>query len=288
MPFAEIFFAIYVVYVNYVAQRRIVPDRARYLAQAAVTQYFDYNYSGPAFELFGTGHLIALSIIGAIVAFLVWGWKDPSDDAKRRARLLIVIMFLLTEVSWHGWNLANGTWNIQYHLPLHLCSIAIWSTTYILITRSYRVYEIVYFFGIIGASQTVLTPEAGIYGLPHFRAIQTLAAHGMVVIALVYLTAIEGFRPTWTSVWKTMLVLNIYLVIVTGINYMLGSNYMYTMQKPDTASLLDLMGPWPWYLLTAEFLALLLFSLIYLPFALADKRARETGKIEPYAHHRHP
>ena len=66
--------------------------------------------------------------------------------------------------------------------------------------------------------------------------------------------------------------LNVYLVVVTAINYALGSNYMYTLQKPHTASLLDLLGPWPWYLLWAEFLALLLFTLLYLPFAAADRR----------------
>ena len=26
-------------------------------------QYFDYHYNGPAFELFGTGHLISLAIV---------------------------------------------------------------------------------------------------------------------------------------------------------------------------------------------------------------------------------
>ena len=33
-----------------------------------------------------------------------------------------------------------------------------------------------------------------------------------------------------------------------GRRLVLGSNYMYSMRKPETASALDLMGPWPWYL----------------------------------------
>jgi uncharacterized membrane protein YwaF len=65
------------------------------------------------------------------------------------------------------------------------------------------------------------------------------------------------------------------MLFVTIINYMLGSNYMYTLRKPATSSLLDYMGPWPWYLLVAEFVALFLFLLLYLPFALADRRAGE-------------
>jgi len=31
-------------------------------------QYFDYNYNGPAFELFGTGHLVSLAIVAAASA----------------------------------------------------------------------------------------------------------------------------------------------------------------------------------------------------------------------------
>jgi uncharacterized membrane protein YwaF len=54
----------------------------------------------------------------------------------------------------------------------------------------------------------------------------------------------------------------------------LGSQYMYSMRKPETASALDLMGPWPWYLLTAQFVALLLFVLLYLPFAWQDRRQK--------------
>ena len=149
---------------------------------------------------------------------------------------------------------------------------------YVLLTRSYRVFELVFFIGIVGASQTLLTPEAGIYGLPHFRAIQTLAAHSLIVIALVYMATIEGFRPTLASVWKTMLWANVYMLFVTGINYMLGSNYMYTLRKPATASLLDYMGPWPWYLFFAEFVALFLFLLLYLPFGLAERRAAQHSR----------
>lgn len=239
-----------------------------------IEKYFGYAYNGPPFELFGTGHIIALVIIGAIIAFLIWGWRNPSEAGKRRGRYLVLGVFLLAELSWHAWNVVHGAWSIREHLPLHSCSISAIGTLIVLLTRNYRIYEIVFFIGIAGASQTLLTPEAGNYALPHFRAIQTLAAHGMIVIALVYMTTIEGLRPTWTSIWKTMLFGNLYMLFVTGVNYSLGSNYMYTLHKPETASLLDLMGPWPWYLFNAQFLALFLFVLLYLPFAIADRRRR--------------
>lgn len=238
-----------------------------------MARYFDYNYDGPPFELFGTGHLISLAVIAAVLALLLFGWRNPTEDGKRRARAVILLVFLAAEVSWHAWNIAWGAWSLQQHLPLHTCSISALAAIYVLLTRNYRVYEIVFFLGIAGASQTLITPEAAGYGLPHFRAIQTLWAHGMIVITLVYVTAIEGLRPTWGSIWRTMVFGNFYMLFVTGVNRLLGSNYMYTLRKPDSASLLDLLGPWPWYLFWAEFIALFLFILLYLPFAISDWRA---------------
>jgi hypothetical integral membrane protein (TIGR02206 family) len=239
-----------------------------------MSKYFEYNYDGPPFELYGTGHIIFLVLFGIALWFLIWGWKNPTEKGRERGRWIVLGIFLVAELSWHIWNVAHDAWTVQRHLPLHSCSITALGTIYVLLTRSHRVYEIVFFLGIAGASQTLITPEAGIYGLPHFRALQTLVAHGMIILALVYMTTIMGMRPTWASIWKTMLFGNLYLVFVTGVNYLLDSNYMYSMHKPETASALDLMGPWPWYLLTAQLVALFLFVLLYLPFALQDRRQK--------------
>jgi len=49
-------------------------------------------------------------------------------------------------------------------------------------------------------------------------------------------------------------------------NALTGGNYMFLSERPETASLLDYMGPWPWYILGAALLALTLFALLDIPF----------------------
>ena len=165
-------------------------------------KYFEYDYDGPPFELYGIGHLLFLVLFSAALWFLIWGWKNPSERGKTLGRWLVLGVFIVVELSWHAWNIANDAWTVQRHLPLHSCSITALGTIYVLITGSRRVYEIVFFIGIAGASQTLITPEAGAYGLPHFRALQTLFAHGLIILALVYMTTICGLRPTWASIWR--------------------------------------------------------------------------------------
>ena len=60
------------------------------------------------------------------------------------------------------------------------------------------------------------------------------------------------------------------VAVVAGItSWLSGGNYMFTRAPPPTGSLLDMLGPWPWYLLACEAVALVAFSALTLPFLLA-------------------
>ncbi len=242
-----------------------------------MADFFDPNYTGGAFKLFGTGHIIFLLLDLAIILFLIFGWKNPTEKAKKTVSYVLAAILFIWESAFHIWSLEIGTWSLTYHLPLHVCSIMVWASIIMLLTWNYRIYEFAYFIGMGGALQAVLTPEAGIYGLPHFRAFQTLIVHSTLVIVPIFMTTIVGYRPTWKSFLRVAVYTNVYMVIVYIINLLLGSNYLYLMHKPETASLLDVMGPWPWYILALEAMGFALFFIFYLPFFIKDLRARKTA-----------
>lgn len=58
--------------------------------------------------------------------------------------------------------------------------------------------------------------------------------------------------------------------VVGAINTLIGNNHLFIAHKPETASLIDDLGPWPWYILVLEGVGLVLFTLLYVPFALND------------------
>jgi len=235
-------------------------------------QYFAKEWNGEPFSLFGTGHLIAIAVLVMINLTFIWLRKSQDQKLKDRVRYVLAIILLVSEGSWHIWNLATDQWSYQKHLPFHICSVLIWLGIIMLFTRNYAIYEFVYFLGIGGALQAVITPEAGIYGFPHYRVFQTLFAHGTLVTAGVFMTVVEGFRPYWSSFKRVFIWTNIYMTVVTIINLLIDSNYLYTLRKPDTASLMDVLGPWPLYLLSLEIVALVICFILYLPFLIGDRR----------------
>ena len=236
-------------------------------------QYFVKDFTGDPFVIFGGPHLVVLVIL-ALANFSIFLFRQRFSPHIRKAfRYGLAVLLLVNELTWHVWNYAVGQWTIQTMLPLHICSVLVFASAIMLLARSYTIYEFAYFLGIGAAIQALMTPDLGIYGFPHYRYFQTFISHGGIITAAVYMTIVEGYRPTWKSLVRVGVWTNVYLLVVTGINLLIDSNYMFTLHKPPTASLFDVLGPWPWYLLAAEGIALVVFLILYLPFAVKDFRA---------------
>jgi hypothetical integral membrane protein (TIGR02206 family) len=239
-----------------------------------ILQYFAGDYHGAPFVLFGTAHIVTLIIV-ALFVFGLTRFEGASEQVRKRVRWTMAIVLLLNEIAWHVWNIAVGTWTIQTMLPLQLCSVFVWLGVYMLLTRNYTIYEFIYLLGISAATQALLTPDVGIYGFPHFRYEQTFISHGLIVTSAVYMTVVEGYRPTWKSIARVFVVSNIYMLVIFCVNVAIGSNYLMINYKPNFATILDLLPAWPWYILWMEGMGVALMLLLYLPFTRATMRDKK-------------
>jgi len=239
-------------------------------------QFFAGDYAGPAFELFGPAHLAALLAV-VLLNLLLLSLKGADERARSYARWTMALLLWGNELAWHLWNYSIGKWTLPTMLPLHLCSALVWLSIYMLITGNQRIYEFAYLLGIPGALQALLTPDAGIYGYPHFRFFQVILSHGTLVTAALALTWVEGYRPTLASLKRVFITGNLYLAAVFVFNLLIGSNYLFIAHKPETASLLDVLPPWPWYIAVIELLGLVFVVVMYAPFFVRDLRARRTA-----------
>jgi hypothetical integral membrane protein (TIGR02206 family) len=237
-----------------------------------VEKYFSSESNG-AFVLFSATHWLTLITI-VLVNLLIFLFRKQlrNNRVNRLARLVLAVILIASEISLQWWIGYIGDWDIQYSLPLHLSSITLILSAILLLTKSYKLFEFTYFAGVGSALQAMLTPDISLYTFPHFRFVHFFISHGGIVIANLFMVLVESYRPTWKSVWKAFLYLNTYATFIFVLNLIIGSNYMYISEKPINPSILDYLGPWPFYILPLEIIAIVTFLILYLPFKLLPKK----------------
>lgn len=216
------------------------------------------------FVLFSPAHFAIMAAIPCVAALLAW-LVQGKPEAARRARLAFGCFLLVNELVWYGYKLRHEGVRFPEGLPLQLCDLSLWLSVISLLALRRWTFEPAWFVGIAGASMAVLTPElwapAWSYPTAYF-----FVAHGGIIAAMLFLVWSGQARPGPGAMWRGLLVLNLWAAIVGTFNAVFHTNYMYLCHKPVSASALDAMGPWPWYLLAGEAAALVLFSLLALPF----------------------
>ncbi|MEK4005692.1 YwaF family protein [Paenibacillus sp. FSL H3-0333] len=237
------------------------------------------------FVMLSASHLVALSVI-ALCCLALFGARfalRSRSGLRLGVRLLLILLLAASEGGLHVWYLSHDSWSRSSSLPLELCGITLLLSIVMLLTRSRLLYSFLYFAGIGGAFIALLTPNL-VYPFPHFRFLLFFIAHGSIILASLYMTWVEGYKPTWRSLFFTMLCLNLVAACVYAANKLLDSNYMFLMRKPSTFSVLDYFGPYPYYLLVEEGFAFVIFLLMFLiffklPELYTARRAAARGKL---------
>ncbi len=106
-----------------------------------------------------------------------------------------------------------------------------------------------------------------------------MISHGMLLIAPIYMTTVEGFRPTWKSFWRVLIGLHIYAALIYPLNLWLGTDFLYLNSKPPTMSIMNALPAWPYYLIYLELIAIATCLILYLPFIIKDWRAKAKAKV---------
>lgn len=227
--------------------------------------YFSGQPPRRPFRLFGPAHLGAAAAVGAGLGALT-RVRGLGPTGRRRVRRGLVAGLWGQEVFYHLWRAATRTWTPTEMLPVHVCSVAVWGGGVALLTGHRTLRDYAYYIGVMGSAMAILTPDLGRYGPGSVRFVQFFVSHGLLGAVPVYLLA-EGYRPTWRGAGKTMVVLALQGVAAHRINRAVGSNYLFVSRKPEFATALDALPPWPRYLPPMYGAAAAGVALLTLPFA---------------------
>lgn len=218
----------------------------------------------PTFHLFGLAHLLILGTIVALAAALAAAHRGASRSG-RLARLGLAVVLLLDCVVNYGLLAYQGKLYFPDRLPLELCDTSYFLVILALFTLNKKIFDFTYYCALAGASMALLTPDLKDPWLS-FGAVQYFISHGMTVTGTLYLLWSGQARPQPGSVGRVLLWVNLFAAVLGAFNYLFKTDYMYLCTKPRSATALDYLGPWPWYIPAVEVLAFCLFQLLYLPY----------------------
>jgi hypothetical integral membrane protein (TIGR02206 family) len=225
-------------------------------------------------QLLAPEHVVALGVIAvAVAALVVAARRSPGRWLK-----VLAIALVIDEVSWWVYLLAGGVpgSKLAQSLPLQLCDVAIFVAAAALWTRNQLLVEVTYFWGIAGTLQALLTPDLPQH-FPTYPYWQYYIAHGGVVAAALLLVVGMRLHPRRWAVARVAALTVAYAAFVFVVDLITLSDYMYLRAKPASATLLDVLGPWPVYILSASLIAVALFAILDAPFRIT----RATDRTAP-------
>jgi hypothetical integral membrane protein (TIGR02206 family) len=207
-----------------------------------------------------SGEHVAALIVSAVVAGLLVAAArrrgDPWAVPIGRGLAVVILSGFVCEQLTYA---LRGEWTADTNLPLQLTdAVTLASVAALWRPDSPLLVELVYFWALSASLQAVLTPDLG-QSFPDLLFFTYFATHSGAVAAACLLVFGAGRTPRPGAVWRVYAITVAFAALAAVGTLLTGGNYMFLRRKPAHASLLDLMGPWPVYILVGAILGLVMF-----------------------------
>jgi hypothetical integral membrane protein (TIGR02206 family) len=234
-------------------------------------------YAQREFSAYGPSHWTVLVVFVVGAALLVWiGRTQTESRARFLGRVLAVLILAVFAVAL-TYKLIRPT--LDGSVPLQLCDLAELTAAYALWSQRHWAFALTYYWGLVLSSQALITPDVGAPDFPSHGFLTFFGLHVLVVWAAIYLTWGLGMRPGWRDYRFAIIATLAWAAFTFTFNTIAGTNYGYLNRKPPTASLLDVLGPWPMYLLTEVTVVLIVWALMTWPWERLRSPANESPQV---------
>jgi hypothetical integral membrane protein (TIGR02206 family) len=244
------------------------------------TELIELATAQPQFSAYGPSHLVVLAAFAVGAVLLVWvGRRQTESQARLFARLFAVALLAAFLVAL-AYKLIRP--DLETSVPLQLCDVAELTAAYALWSQRHWAFVLTYYWCLLLSSQALITPDIGTPqegapDFPHHLFLTFFILHVLAVWAAIYLTWGRRMRPRWRDYRFVVVVTLAWAGVTFAFNLIAGTNYGYLNRKPPTASLLDVLGPWPVYLLAEIALVLMVWALMTWPWERARRQTPTTA-----------
>ncbi len=221
--------------------------------------------NGPAFHVGAISHWVVLGLTVLLAGLMVAGRRHGCRWA-RGLELTVgwgVFISYFADTGLAAWSGLPVVW--RNALPMHLCNWAAFATWVGLVWRRPLAAELAWFWGMSGTLQATLTPNQTL-DFPHPTFVTFFILHGGVVAGAIHLVFGLGMRPQARAWLRAIVWTQGYVLAAAAVNLAIGSNYAFLCAKPVNPSLMDKLGPWPWYVAGLHALGVAFMVLLDMPF----------------------
>lgn len=232
----------------------------------------------PQFTPYGLSHWLVLVVFAAGVAVLVrWGRGQRGTRRARLASRTFALVVLTLHLTVQVYSVTLAGWGLDHVVPLHLSDLAGFTVAYALWSHRQWAHALTYYWCLTLSTQALVSPVLTGPDFPHHEFLAFWAMHLFVVWAAIFLTWGLGLRPDWRGYRIATVVTVCWAAVAMAFNAVSGTNYGFLNRKPEIPSLLDLFGPWPWYLIPEFALVLTVWALMTWPWT----RTRSGRAVHP-------
>ena len=156
-----------------------------------------------------------------------------------------------------------GNYILSTHLPLQLCTMSGILAGIVIFYRRQILFELLYFYGIIGFIHSIITPEFT-EGTSPWNIFDYYVGHSMLLIVPVWLMIYNDLKLRHNSWWTSFVYLQVLVVFVSQANSIIGdgANYMFLAKAPIADSPFILQDPY--HVVGFEIFALIHFYVLYI------------------------
>ena len=249
------------------------------MMKKALIHFFGQG-SEPEFSLFTLAHILPILFLLAAL-FLLYRHRDwlRNSPHEKNFRYVLGFALIICDMSYY-WRLAACPWlsnGPSEHLPVGVCAWSIIFCAFMVVGKSQRLFDIVYFWLLSGSLFALITPTPLTYcGPTRFRYYQFWGEHTLGYIALFYMIFVHRMRPTPRSFIRSYCALLGLAAFAAWVNFMIpGANYLY-MARPESApSILDILPPnYALRILIMIAAITVMFGLAYLPWYRKDRKRK--------------
>ena len=228
------------------------------------------------FKIFSPSHflpILFLVLLGVVCTMAATHLSEKGKTILGTAYASIAFLGVVLRLEHM---IGRDLFDYTMELPLHLCRLLAIAAPFVMYTRNRKALGIMYFMIYAGTLNANITPDVD-GAFPSSNYFTYWMIHSALLVIPFYAIKVYGLRITFTDFKNAFITANVYLVLITLFNWIAGSNYFYTINKPASASILDFFGPWPLYVGVTYLIGLILIVLLYLPWRL--KNATENQSV---------